>query len=105
MKYNVANGNQICPGSDAVEIAHVFKLREGVELFPVEGLRIFTRPLTEAPFANEISGRTEVEDGKARARCWPGGSLFSERTVGLPSRSSCAPSVPCGRSGFNQIPH
>ena len=43
---------ELAPGGDAVEIAHVFELREGVELFPGEGLRILDQAADfEAPFA------------------------------------------------------
>ena len=43
---------ELAPGGDAVEVAHVFKLREGVELFPGECLRVLDETADfEAPFA------------------------------------------------------
>ena len=43
---------EFAPGGDAMEVGHVFELREGIELFPGECLRVLDQPADfEAPFA------------------------------------------------------
>ena len=65
---------ELAPGGDAVEIAHVFELREGVELFPGECLRILNEAADfELPFLEwNIGFNPEIEDGKAGREVLPG---------------------------------
>ena len=94
---------EFAPGGDAVEIADVFELREGVEFFPREGLRMLDRAADfEAPFGERDLGfDPEIEDGKAGGEMLAGREAIrrSGRWVSL-SRSSCGRSVLCARCSW-----
>ena len=82
-----------------MEIGDVFELRESIEFFPGECLRIFHQPADfEAPiFQRDFWFNAEIENRKAGVRCWPGGRRSVERS---PSRTGGFP----GRIGDFSLP-
>src|SRR5437763_658354 len=109
-----------------MEIGDVFELRESIEFFPGERLRIFHQPADfEAPiFQRDFWFDAEIENrktlGKMLARwktvsrtksgrdkrpflgglrpCFRLGAYSAERGASAPGGPFCAPSVPCAQS-------
>src|SRR5205085_5932152 len=76
---------ELAPGSDAVEVAYVFELREGVELPPGEGARKLDEAADFEPPSGKIDLRTdaEVEDGKVAGEMLAGRQAFLGADVRL----------------------
>ena len=72
--YALPTAIELAPSGDAVKIAHVFKLRECIELLPGKGLRILDQAANlEAPVASRnFRTNPEIEHGKAGREMLPG---------------------------------
>ena len=66
---------ELAPGGDAMEVAHVFELREGVEFLPGEGPWVLDQAADfQAPIARRnLRADAEIEHGKA------GGEVLARR--------------------------
>src|SRR5207248_6997194 len=89
---------EFAPGGDAMEIGDVFKLRESIEFFPGECLRIFHQPADfQAPifqrdfwFDAEIENREALGEMLARRKAIAGAGSEPDRRISERNRPTAS---------------